>query len=543
MQRRQLVTAAAALPLAATATPTAGDCSDTPGLPFTRLCTPWPQGLEGQRRADLGNGRYRNPVLAGDRPDPTVLRVDGVEGTDYYATHSSFDALPGLLIWHSRDLVNWRPLVNALHVPVGSVWAPELTQHGGRFYLYVPVKAPPGGTHDIVVLHAERIEGPWSAPISLGLPKHIDPGHVVGEDGERYLFLSGGDRVRLSPDGLRTAGPVEHVFDGWRYPEDWVVESYSQEGPKLLRHGGWFHMVLAIGGTAGPPTGHMVVAARSRSIHGPWEHAPHNPLLRTTSPQQRWWSRGHGTLVRGPQGDWWLAYHGYEAGFHTLGRQMLLAPARYSNDGWFHIDADDASDLPLPAPGRAVPHGLALSDDFRASTLAPQWAFLADGPSALGRVQVGDGLLRLRAAGDGPASSPPLGFVQGDPAFEITVDADFDEGVQVGLLMFYSPRLYAGMGVNNRQLRLHRYGQDLRHVPKPAGLGRSLQMRLRCERHVLSLALRGDAHQPWTPFPVQMDVSGYHHNTAGGFMSLRPALYASGQGTARFRALRYRALP
>ena len=82
------------------------------------------------------------------------------------------------------------------------------------------------------------------------------------------------------------------------------MEAFSPEGPKLLRHDGWFYLITAVGGTAGPPTGHMVIAARSKSIHGPWEHCPHNPLVRTTSAEEPWWSRGHASLVEGPAGDW-----------------------------------------------------------------------------------------------------------------------------------------------------------------------------------------------------------------------------------------------
>ena len=513
----------------------AGDCADAPGQPYLPPCQPWPRGVEGQRRADRGDGRYLNPVLSGDRPDPTVLK----DGDDYYLTHSSFDAVPGLLIWHSRDLVNWQPVAHALHEAVGSVWAPDLCRHGGRYFLYLPVKA---SANDILVTWADRIEGPWSPPRPLGLPRHIDPTHVVDEQGQRWLFLSGGDRVRLADDGLRVVGEVEHVYDPWRYPDDWDVESFSPEGPKMLRHGGWWHMLLAVGGTAGPPTGHMVIAARSRHLDGPWEQAPHNPLMRTRSPRERWWSRGHGSLVQGPAGDWWMLYHAYENSFHTLGRQMLLAPARFSADGWFHVDADDGAPLPRPQGGQAVPHGLPLSDDFAGSTLKPHWQFLS-GRAQQGRVRVADGRLHLRAAGaKGPGDSPPLGFVQGDPAFELTLDVDLDAGVQAGLVMFYSPRLYAGMGVNARSFQLHRYGLEGRAVPKPDGLGTRLQLRLRCVRHVLTLFSRADADQPWVRFPVQMDVSGYHHNTAGGFASLRPALYAAGSGEARFSALRYRAL-
>src|SRR5918995_3641003 len=94
----------------------------------------WSRGFEGQRKADLGNGTFLNPVFAGDHPDPTILR----DGDDYYLTFSSFDAYPGIVIWHSRDLVNWRPLTAALTTPIGSVWAPELVKHEGRFFVYIP---------------------------------------------------------------------------------------------------------------------------------------------------------------------------------------------------------------------------------------------------------------------------------------------------------------------------------------------------------------------------------------------------------------------
>jgi xylan 1,4-beta-xylosidase len=516
----------------------AADCTDTPGLPYLPPCKPWPKGVEGQRKADQGDGHYLNPVLSGDRPDPTVLK----DGDDYYLSHSSFEAVPGLLIWHSRDLVNWRPLAPALLEPVGSVWAPDLCKHDGRYYLYLPVKAQP---NDILVMWADRIEGPWSKPQPLGLSKHIDPTHVAGEDGQRWLYLSGGDRVRLSADGLKTVGAIEHIYDPWRYPDDWDVESFSPEGPKMLRHGGWWHMLLAVGGTAGPPTGHMVIAARSRTLAGPWEQAPHNPLMRTKSSRERWWSRGHGSLVQGPRGDWWMLYHGYENGFHTLGRQMLLAPARFSADGWFHVDVDDGQPLPMPAmpgPGQAVAHGLALSDDFAGTRLKPHWQFLSGGASQAPRARVTGGKLHLRATGKDPGDSPPLGFIQGDPAFEVELEVDFDEGVQMGLMMFYSPRLYAGMGANAKGFRLLRYGLDLRSAPRPDGITRRMQLRLRCVRHVLTLYSRLDATQPWNKFPVQMDVTGYHHNVAGGFASLRPAIYAAGTGEARFSNLRYRAL-
>ena len=87
----------------------------------------WRRGFDNQRIPDLGDGRFLNPLMAGDHPDPTILK----DGADYYMTFSTFDSYPGLVIWHSRDLVNWRPLTAALTKNVGSVWAPELIRHKG----------------------------------------------------------------------------------------------------------------------------------------------------------------------------------------------------------------------------------------------------------------------------------------------------------------------------------------------------------------------------------------------------------------------------
>jgi beta-xylosidase len=254
----------------------------------------WAKGFEGQRRADLGNGRFLNPIFAGDHPDPSLV----CDGEDYYLTFSTFDAYPGIVIWHSRDLVNWRPVTAALTQPIGSVWAPDLVKHDGRFYCYIPARTPE--KKSIYVITADKIEGPWSDPVDLNLPLHIDPAHVADDDGTRWLFLSGGDRVQLSGDGLSTVGSVEHVYDPWRYPEEWVVETFAPEGPKIMKRGDYWYMTTAVGGTAGPPSGHMVIMARSKSLAGPWENCPRNPLIRTLSAREKWWSRGHATLFEGP---------------------------------------------------------------------------------------------------------------------------------------------------------------------------------------------------------------------------------------------------
>jgi len=495
----------------------------------------WRRGFDNQRIADLGNGSFLNPLVSGDRADPAILK----DGTDYYMTFSSFDSYPGLTIWHSRDLVNWQPRKAALTKNIGSVWAVSLEKHDRRYFLYIPVKAKP---NSIFVIWADHIDGPWSDPIDLGLHSHIDPCHAVGEDGSRWLFLSGGDRIRLSADGLSTVGEVEHVYDPWRYPDDWDVEGFSPEGPKIHRHGEWFYMITAVGGTAGPPTGHMVIAARARSIHGPWEQYPRNPLVRTTSTQEKWWSRGHASLVEAPDGSWWSVYHGFENGFWTLGRQTLLDPVEWTRDGWFRMKGGDLSQpIRKPKGGTALPHGQPLSDDFRAPLeLGRKWNFFKPAPDEASRQRVEDGALVLKASGIAPSNSSPLLLIAGDQAYSFECDIEIAPGGVAGLLLFYDEKLYAGLGFDEKRFVTHQYGIERGRPANPHG--RRMKMRVTNNRHIVSFHTSGDGGQTWKRFDRGMEVSGYHHNVRGGFLMLRPGLYSAGEGEAKFRDFRFRAL-
>ncbi len=514
----------------------AGEARAEPGTP-TPVAT-WRTGLDSQRIADLGDGRFLNPVISGDRPDPAILK----DGADYFLTYSSFDAYPGLTIWHSRDLVNWRPRRPALQRNIGSVWAPSLDKHKGRYFLYIPVKAQrSSGSNDIFVSWADHIDGPWSDPVPLGLHRHIDPCHAVGEDGSRWLFLSGGDRIRLSDDGLRIVGEIEHVYDPWRYPDSWDVEGFSPEGPKLLRHGGWFYLLTAVGGTAGPPTGHMVIAARSRSIHGPWEHHPGNPLVRTEALSEKWWSRGHASLVEGPRGDWWSLYHGYENGFWTLGRQCLLDPVVWTGDGWFRMKGGDlAQPLVKPAGGVALPHGLALSDDFSSLALGTKWTFFRPAADEAGRIRLGDHALSLAARGAAPSSGSPLLLTAGDTSYSFECDIEIAPGGTAGLVLFYDDKLYCGLGFDAEHFVTHQYGIERGRPRNPHG--RRMRIRITNRRHIVAIHTSGDQGNTWQRFDRGMEVSGYHHNTRGGFLMLRPGLYSGGAGEATFRNFRYSAL-
>ena len=132
-------------------------------------------------------------IFPGDYPDPSILR----DGNDFYITHSSFTYFPALLVWHSTDLLHWEPISRAVEDGDYSIYAPELCKVDGKFYIYYPTSR---GENYVVT--ADRPEGPWSAPVKLDVGG-IDPGHVVAEDGQRYLYTNNGWVTPLTPDPRR----------------------------------------------------------------------------------------------------------------------------------------------------------------------------------------------------------------------------------------------------------------------------------------------------------------------------------------------------
>lgn len=498
---------------------------------------PSPAAAESQPRADRGDGTYVNPILAGEYPDPSVVRV----GRDYYLTHTPGTGVPGLLVWHSRDLVNWRPLAPALRGSFGDVWAPDIVYFRGLFYIYFPALVADGRggrRRTNFVTTAADPAGPWSEPVDLNVGG-IDPGHVADAEGNRFLYLSGGFMVPLAPDGLRTMGEPRKVYDGWVYPADWNTECMCLESPKLFFRDGLYYLVSAEGGTAGPSTSHMIVVARSRSPEGPWENSPLNPFLRTRSRAERWWSQGHGTIFEAADGSWHVIYHAYENDFRTLGRMTLLMPVEWTADGWPRIPAGARPDGPLrvPAGGADVGHGLALSDDFRGGAPGPQWRTSRPDELRAGIRTSPEGLI-MPAHGTGPADAVLLTCLPVNHAYEAEVEVRVPEGAEGGLLLHYGPGRFGGVALRRGEALTY-----LRASPgdrTPVTVDR-LWVRIRNLEHDVSFFWSADGRD-WTKFEGGTEMSGYHHDGQDGWGTLKIALFASGRGEVVFRDFRYRGL-
>jgi xylan 1,4-beta-xylosidase len=284
-----------------------------------------------------------------------------------------------------------------------------------------------------------------------------------------------------------------------------------------------------------------VIAARSKSIHGPWEHCPHNPVVRTQSAAEPWWSRGHASLVEEPAGDWWLVYHGYENGFRTLGRQTLLEPAEWTHDGWFRATGGDLSKpLPKPRGGKAGPAGHALSDDFSTNRFGTQWCFHDPKPDEMSRAVYENGALRIAGRGTSPADSAPLTCGVGDRSYEAEITLELEGQAEGGLLLFYNAKAFVGLGFTPERSRTFAWNEEQPWMSANLPT-RRVRIRVTNDDNVVTWHYSHDDGKTWVLHGLRMEVSGIHHNVFGGFLSLKVGIYSAGQGAVRLRDFTYRA--
>ncbi len=502
-------------------------CTKTLGVGLALPMLSTLEGFRGFALAATHAPTYMNPVLAGDHPDAGAIRV----GEDFFLTHSSFDYAPGLYIWQSRDLVNWNLAGAALKKYYGSVWAPYLCEHEGQFYIYFPCN------NQLHVVRAPAPLSPWSEPVNLQV-NAIDPAHIAVA-GRRYLHFNNGYMLELSADGLSVKEAPRKVFQPWPIPGDFRVECECLEAPKIFKRDDYFYLTVAEGGTAGPPTSHMVVSARSKNPDGPWEYSPFNPIVHSHSNADRWMSLGHGRLIEAPDGSWWMTLHGYENGFRSLGRQMLLLPVEWTKDGWFRLPKDVAPDKPIPmlSAGKVQAPPPNLSDDFTSHELGLRWQFWREfDPS---RFHTGDGTLVLSAKGASLADSPPLTCITGDHSYSIEVDVETTPGCEAGLLLYYNQDHSCGIRIGPEGIGIRLasgYG------PETGVKATRATLRIVNDGQLIDFYYRLPG-KDWKRTQASAEVASVNHNVLGGFLDLRPAFYACGAGHAMFRSFQHKTLP
>ena len=292
-----------------------------------------------------------NPILRGFNPDPSICRV----GKNYYIATSTFEWFPGVQIHHSTDLANWnliaRPLNRTSQLDMSGtpnstgVWAPCLTYNAGIFYLvYTNVKSSVRYKDSPnYLITSTSITGEWSEPVYLNR-SGFDPSLFHDDDGRKWLLnqkwstyhnrnpFDGILLQEYNPSAQELVGSVKNIFRG--------TDIGCTEGPHLYKRNGWYYLITAEGGTG---YDHAVTLCRSRSIDGPYEIHPQNPVLtgdksKASNTLQKC---GHASLVNTPDEQWYMVHLASRPLKETdrciLGRETAIQKVRWRRDGWLSL--------------------------------------------------------------------------------------------------------------------------------------------------------------------------------------------------------------
>lgn len=458
-------------------------------------------------------------ILSSDMPDPTILRV----GDYFYLTCSTLNYSPGLIIRRSVDLVKWETVCSVFDDCLGDVWAPELAQHNGKFYIYFPTNK--NGRIQVFATCSDRIDGGWCTPAPVGADYLIDPGFI--SDGKNsWLYFNDGYCARLTEDCMRLAEKPHKVWRPWQFPTDWKTEGICAESPKLFRKNGFYYLIAAEGGTAGPPTSHMAVCFRAVTPLGPWEASPYNPIIHTYSADEEWWSTGHATYFENADGKGYFVYHGYKNSNRNMGRQILVCRAEWTRDG-FPISVD--SDLT-----EALQED--FTENFDKSVLGLDWSFYKGLDNK--RFDFSNGLI-LKSRGDCAAESLPMTV---NTRFENSVTecriSAVSENAVAGLLLFYSEKASVGIYLRNKEVFAEYIGKEYLIGKISAN---AVSFRITKKNNYLVMAYSEDG-KIYTEAPGGFDVSEIEHNRYKGYLSLRSGITCFGSGEAVFNRFSYRRL-
>jgi xylan 1,4-beta-xylosidase len=355
---------------------------------------------------------FRNPILPGFYPDPSICRV----GDDYYLINSTFEYFPGLPVHHSRDLVHWHTIGHVLDRieqldldgirPSGGLYAPTIRYHSGTFYVInTLVDGRAGRKQGNFIVTATDPSGPWSNPMWLDDAPGIDPSLLFDDDGRvwyvgnRHAFENHYEGhcdiwlQELDISEMTLIGPKHVLWDGA------VKGAIYAEGPHLYKINNLYYLMIAEGGTGHE---HAVTIARSEAVTGPYEVCPRNPILthRHLGTGYPIVGTGHADLVETQYGEWWLvalAMRPYDGYFYNLGRETFLAPVRWE-DGWPAVSPGTGKiewEYTVPNLQEQRWAIRPVCDTFEAPVLMPEWNVLRTPRVPFWSLEERPGYLRL----------------------------------------------------------------------------------------------------------------------------------------------------
>jgi len=512
--------------------------------------------------------QYVNPILAGFYPDPSIVRMGG----DYYLVNSSFSWYPGVPIFHSRDLVNWTQIGHVLDRPSQlplkgagvsrGIFAPTIRHHNGLFYM-ITTNVSEGGNFYVT---ARNPAGPWSDPVPLPEIDGIDPSFFFDDNGHAYVvhngpppenkaLYSGHRAIWLFPfdeKAGKISGPGKIIVNGGT---DISKQPVWIEGPHLLKHGEYYYLIAAEGGTEDR---HSEVVFRSKAVTGPYEPYSGNPILtQRTLPDGRSdpvTSTGHADFVETQKGDWWAVFLGcqpYRDDFFNTGRQTFMLPVKWV-DGW-PIILNAGESVPLvvdkpalktDAPPDIPTHGtFSWTDTFREERLPFVYNTLRTPREAWYRLDGKSGSLFIQPRADDLSSTGVPSLIahrQQHANFSASVDLIFqadDLASDAGLVAFQNETHWYFLGVRltrdaadknpHRTLFLEKSNSERNSVaslPLASNLGKvTLKVNGRGAMYRFSFLTPGGK---WQQIGEDQDGTILSTKTAGGFVGTYLGMFA-----------------
>jgi xylan 1,4-beta-xylosidase len=498
---------------------------------------------------------FRNPILSGFYPDPSICRV----GDDYYLVSSTFEYFPGLPIFHSRDLVNWRQIGHVLDRPSqlpldgvrpsGGLYAPTIRYSQGVFYVINTLVDGTAKSGNFIVTAADPA-GPWSEPYWLDNAPGFDPSLFFDDDGKAWYtgtrlkadsnFAQGRTEIwlqELDLANMRLVREAHVIWDGAAKDAVW------SEAPHIYKIQGRYYLLTAEGGTAHH---HAVSVARSAVITGPYEGNRGNPILthRHLGLDYPIVGTGHADLVDTPSGEWWavlLAMRPYGGYYYNLGRETFLAPVRWE-DGWPIVSPGtgrvEFSYLAPKLPQQRWP-AVPARDHFDRPTLAPHWFFLRTPRDEFWSLSEHPGYLRLRLRPQRLAERTNPSFVgrrQQHIHFSARTALEFTPQTEqecAGLAVVQNNDFHFCLVVTRRTepvVRLIKRANGVEEVlaEQPLAAGRCY---LKVEAHEQAYSFYAASKQnQWQAVAENVDGRILSTPVAGGFVGAVIALYASSNG-------------
>lgn len=508
----------------------------------------------------LPPGHYRNPILAGFSPDPSVVRV----GKRYYLVNSSFAYFPGIPVYESGDLVHWTPIGHVIDRPgelsfdgMGvsrGVFAPAISYHDGTFYV-INTAVDNGGNF---IATATNPAGPWSDPVFLPGIDGIDPSLFFDDDGKAYMLNNGPPEGKPLYEGHRAiwmqqidlarrtpVGPRRVVLNGGT---DLSRQPIWIEGPHLYKRDGWYYLLCAEGGT-GPQ--HSEVVLRSRSPWGPYDAYAGNPILtqRDLSPDRAdpIVNAGHADLVEANDGSWWavfLASRAYGRTHVNTGRETYLLPVEWK-DGWPTI-LPHGHTIPTVVAGPAfMQRGTTQAplsdngrwrDDFSNPILDPAWMYVRVPKQPWVDLRTHPGKLAIHPlAEDLDTLRNPSFLVRRQQHFAFEASTSLcvptQAGIEAGIAAFQNEHDWYALGVRRAgdrlllSLRRHR-GDDVAVVATTDLPGIVHDLRLKISADGGAYTFGYDDGSGWKWLARNQDGTMLSTDVAGGFVGTVLGPYA-----------------